>query len=176
MSVPDETRKQVELLQDNRDRRQIFALVTRDGSVLGFGPLDMDLIFVGLYAEPYPSPWHPHGDPALGAALAARRGELHDLADFYGFYAYPPGLLAWIASTPLEGWDESEVAGRLGIGPERLHRAAMREAVVPGAQDPTGDSLYQDGFADNWAVANPAGQVRINPDAYRFKAWLSLGS
>lgn len=165
---------QVELLQDNVDPRQIFALVSRDGSVLGFGPLEIDLIYVGLYAEPYPSPWHPPGDPALGSALAARRAELHDLGDFYAFYGYPPDLLAWIASTPPEGWDEAEVATRLGIEPERLHRAAMREATVPDAQDPAGDPLYQDGFTDNWAVADPAGQVGINPDAYRFKAWLSL--
>jgi hypothetical protein len=52
----------------------------------------------------------------------------------------------------------------------------MREAVIPGAQNPAGDPMYQDGFAGNWAVADPAGRASINPDAYRFKAWLSLES
>jgi hypothetical protein len=166
----------VRFLQDNRDRRQIFAVVTEGGSALGFGPLALDAIYAGLYTEPYPSPWHPRGDPALGDRLTAHGGDLHDLRDFYRFYGYPPQLVSWVEATPPEGRDETEVAARLGVDPQRLHRAAMREAVIPGAQDPAGDPVYQDGFADNWAVANPAGQVSVNPDGYRFKAWLSLES
>jgi len=166
--------RQVQFLQDNRDRRRIFALVTGAGPVLGFGPLTLDAVSAGLYTEPYPSPWHPRGDAALGARLGAQRGELHDLRDFYRFYGYPPETVSWVEATPPGGRDDTEVAARLGIDPDRLYRAAMREALIPGAQDPAGDPMYQDGFADNWAVANPAGQVGINPDAYRFKAWLSL--
>ncbi|GIH21333.1 hypothetical protein [Rugosimonospora africana] len=50
----------------------------------------------------------------------------------------------------------------------------MSEALVPGAYDPVGDPRHHLGFTSNWAVGDPTGRVSINPDAYRFKAWLSL--
>ncbi len=173
-------------LQSNRDRRQIFAVVTGDGPAVAFGSLALNQIYAGLYTEPYPTRWHPRGDEALAVDLAARAGDFHDLDDFYRFHGYSAELIDWVEATPLNiptegmggdmdgGREESEVVERFGLDRERLVDAAFREGIVPGAFDPAGDPLYHVMFDANWAVVDPSGHVRINPKAYRFKAWLSL--
>jgi hypothetical protein len=145
----------------------------------------MDEIYEKRYDSPVPLPWLPRGDEALGARLTAPAAGYHDLADYYRFYGYPPEVIAWIEATELDdprargpyhdvGRAEDEVVRRLGLDRDRVHDAAMVEALVPDAQDAAGDPRYHHGFSSNWAVADPTGRVTINPDAYRFKAWLSL--
>jgi len=172
-------------LQNNAERTQIFALASGDGMDVGFGPLAMPQIYLDLYHTTPPSAWHPRGDPALGADLTARAAEFHLLDDFFHVYGYPPDLIAWIEATVLRdpdargpyddvGRPAEEVAERLGLDVERLRRAGAAEGIVEGQLDPAGDPLYHYTFGSNWAVADPAGRVTINPNSYRFKAWLSL--
>lgn len=184
MTNPTEVRD-VRFLQSNSDRRQIFAVATGGRPAEGFGPLDVDQVGDELYTDQYPAPYRPVGDAALAADLMARSDEFHPLDDFFHFYGYPPDVIAWIEATELNtsgggGWytgggrEAAEVAERLGLDEQRLRDAGMDEGIVPGAYDPAGDPLYQHGFGSNWAVADPSGRVTINPNARRFKAWLSL--
>ncbi len=177
--------RRVRFLQSDEDRRQIFAVSTGEGAALGFGPLSMDEIYAERYESPTPLPWFPPGDEALAATLTARAGDFHDLADYYRFYGYPPEVISWIEATELvnpealgpyheRGRTEAEVVERLGLDRERVHDAAMIEALMPGAYDAEGEPMYHHGFTSNWAVGDPSGRVSINPGAYRFKAWLSL--
>lgn len=36
------------------------------------------------------------------------------------------------------------------------------------------DAMYHQLLGPNWAVTSATGQLAIDPNAYRFKAWLSL--
>lgn len=179
--------RDVRLVQRNSAPADIYALVGGPDGPVGYGPLAMDLISVERYADP--SRRSRPGDPALGAELVAAESDFHPLDDFFRFYHYPDDLIEWIEATPLHseaareglGWyegggrDSAEVARRLNIDEARLRWAGMEEGAVPGARDPAGDPVYYSGFGgNNWAVADPSGRVTINPNAYRFKAWLSL--
>lgn len=171
-------------LQDNADRREIFAVVTGAGPALGFGPLTMGRLYEALFTEPVSNPWGPKGDAALGADLTARASELHPLDDFFRFYEYPPDVVAWIEATPVDdrseqgtagsaGRDLDEVARRLGLDRKRLLRAAGTESIVENAFDPAGDPMHRPTFFANWAAGDET-FLAINPNAYRFKAWLSM--
>ena len=175
----------VRLLQRNDDRSQIYGLVTA-GAALGVGPLaladinldDLDLALeVGEIA-----------DAELGRRLVSDAGAFHPLDAFFHFYGYPPDVIEWIESTPLSdanlpptaytlygggGREVADVAARLQLDPARLQAAASAEGSAGGV-DSAGDPLFYTQFDENWAVADASGYVTINPNAYRFKAWLSL--
>ena len=93
----------IRFLQNNRDRRQIYAVVDRGGVGYGYGPLPLEQVDASLFGGPYrPSRVGP-GDPALAASLAARADEFHDLEDFFRFYGYPPDVVDWVEATDLRG-------------------------------------------------------------------------
>jgi hypothetical protein len=183
----DETRYPCRFLQSNRDRREIYAVVERDGTGYGYGPLPLEQIDARLFGGPgRPSRLGP-GDPALAASLAARAGECHDLEDFYRFYGYPPDVIDWVESTDLRGpdvmslgWfraggrDIAEVSRRLGVDSVALYEGSDGEVADPGNYDPEGNPLFYPEFWENWAVGDLSGRRSVNPRSYRFKAWLSF--
>jgi len=148
-------------LQADGDRAKIYASL--DNTT--YGPLHLAVIHrTARFEEP-----------------AAPAGKLHLLDDFFGFYGYPSNVVAWVDATRLHieelgttgGRSVPEVARYLGIDPERMAEAANRESVVDGLYDPEGNPIFLDRFEDNWAAGDLTG-LYVNPDAYRFKAWLSL--
>ncbi len=180
-----ESNREVRLLQRDSVRGEIFALVDDGGAPFGYGPLRLNEIWLQYYADP--SPTDAPGDPELGASLAAGAG-FHLLDDFFRFYGYPDDVIAWIEATPLRdprphlgyspyeggGREAADVAARLGLDEQRLRLAGYDEGIMHGSYDPAGDEVFYTAFDDNWAVADPTGRVTVNPNAYRFKAWLSM--
>jgi hypothetical protein len=173
--------------QSNRDRREIYAVVERDGGRYGYGPLTYEQIRASLSGGPSrPSPLGP-GDPELAASLAARAGEFHGLEDFYRFSGYPADVVAWVEATQLSdptarsyslyqrgGRDIDDVITRLGVEGRSLLEASDAEVAVPGHYDPEGNPLFLHHFGDNWAIGDLSGWRAIDPRHYRFKAWLSF--
>jgi len=148
-------------LQADDDRALIYA--SAEGTM--YGPLSLAAIHRTARFEERATP----------------AGKLHLLDDFFGFYGYPSDAIAWVEATRLRieelgttgGQSVPDVARHLGIDPERLAEAANRESVVDGLYDPEGNPIFLDRFEDNWAAGDLSG-LYLNPDAYRFKAWLSL--
>lgn len=176
-------------LQNNRDRREIYAVVRRPGGTVGYGPLALEQVDSGLFGDADRQSRLGPGNAALAASLAERAGEFHDLEDFYRFYGYPSDVLDWVESTDLGGttgpsqtWfqdggrDIDEVADRLGVDRAALYRAADQEIVDPSGYDPEGNPLFYPRFWRNWAIGDLSGWRSINPRSYRFKAWLSFHS
>lgn len=175
MSASDEDRDDCWFVQKDDDRRQIFALVRRDGRMVAFGPLTADLVDRGRYEGPRGAAARGQGDEALARELAVRGDEFHDLDDFYPVYGYPPEVLEWVESTDLTvGRELDDVARRLGIDRSLLREASWHESHDPGAVDAEGNTLFYPVFWDNWSVGDMAGRYTINPKSYRFKAWLSF--
>jgi hypothetical protein len=179
----DRAPRTIQFLEEDGDRRRIFALVRGGPDPVGHGPLSLDEVYYERYVAAHLSPDSP-GDRRLGWDLAVGTG-FHDLDDFFRFYGYPADLVGWVEATPLTvGWHGfyrvrtvgrrlDEVARRFGLGHDRLREAALAEALRPDSE-PSGEVSHYDIFGDNWAVKDHGGRVTINPDAYRFKAWLSL--
>jgi hypothetical protein len=180
--------REVRLVQRNADRTKIFAVVTTADGELGYGPLTIGGVWLDLYDGSGPEV--VPGDPHLGAELTGPAAEVHPLDDYYRFYGYSPDVIEWIEATPLSderaaqsfgryeggGRKSADVAERLGLDLDRLNHDGYDEGVMPGHYDPSGDPAFFPGFgAGNWAVSDPSGRVKVNPNAYRFKAWLSLG-
>ena len=175
----------VRFVQHNQDRRQIYAIAERDGTGVAYGPLPLDEIHEHLYRS---GDRRGPGDPELARQLAARSGEFHDLDDFFRAYGYPPDVVAWVDATPIDnrrnrsgyfiggGYDPADVAARLGIDEQVLNEAAWPETYDPRSRDPEGDPMFYDIFWDNWAIGDLSGVRKINPNGYRFKAWLSFNS
>jgi hypothetical protein len=162
-------------LQRNDDRRQIFVTVDADGRRVAFGPLGLDEVDCERYVVPGGLVWRGLGDEALARDLSARAGEFHDLDDFYRAYGYPADILDWVEATDLRfGREVDEVADRLGLDVALLDEASWQEAHVQGSFDPEGNYLFHHGFGDNWAIGDLSGRSSINPNNYRFKAWLSF--
>ncbi len=165
------------VLQHNSDPRQIFLVKTGDGTARASGPLE----YSGHVPVSQRSP------EELGSWLLEHRDELHELADYFHFYHYPADVVAWIEATPVVGaqvyefrWARAgrtvvEVAQRLGLDAKVLDQAGADESWGEGAYDAAGDPLYHMSFNGNWAMGEAAYEpVRIDPDALRFKLWLSL--
>jgi hypothetical protein len=89
--------KVCQVWRNNRDRRQICAVVTRAGSPpVAYGPRARKEITVAGYLQPHA--WLAAGD---AAELANRIAEFHDLEDF-----------SWYAATPMRS---SPGSRRLGL-------------------------------------------------------------
>jgi len=176
-------------LQNNRDRREIYAMVRRPSGTVAYGPLALEQVDSALFGDANRPARLGPGDPALAASLAQRAGEFHDLEDFYRFYGYPPDVVEWVESTDLSdthglsnswfqrgGRDIDEVAPRLGVDRATLYRAANHEIVDPTGHDPEGNPLFYPRFWRNWAIGDLSGWRSINPRSHRFKAWLSFNT
>src|SRR5262245_35341264 len=100
--VPTQPRN-VEFLQRNSDRREIYALLTADdGQRIAAGPLtatEVDPVYFGSAPAGIRS---PSEQAERAAEIACTRDEFHDLADFYHFYGYPADLIEWIERVPAE--------------------------------------------------------------------------
>jgi hypothetical protein len=171
---PPRADRTVLIVQATADRRRIYAVATDEhGESLGYGPLTLDQLNVRRLANPYQSVWPPAGSPDLAADIAAHPDAYHRLEAYFHVYGYPADVIAWIGSTPADGYDYREVAARLGLDEQRLWRAGLLEGET-GGTDAASDTMFFPCLADNWAVTNMTGQVAVNPNALRFKAWLSL--
>jgi hypothetical protein len=177
----------IRFLQNNQDRREIYAVVERDGAAYGYGPLTLEQVDTALFGGPSRQPRLGPGDPGLAASLASRTGEFHDLEDFYRFYGYPPEAVEWVEQTEMGslteplytpyqegGRDVRDVARMLEIDYETLYRGSSTEIVDPTSYDPEGNPPFHRWFWSNWAIGDMSGWRAINPRSYRFKAWLSF--